>query len=43
MGPLTGFRVIELAGIGPTPFGVMMLAVSQMQCYWRFFETALQS
>lgn len=26
MGPLTGFRVIELAGIGPTPFGVMMLA-----------------
>ncbi len=26
MGPLTGLRVIELAGIGPTPFGAMMLA-----------------
>lgn len=26
MGPLAGFRVIELAGIGPTPFGAMMLA-----------------
>src|SRR6478609_5882442 len=26
MGPLKGFRVIELAGIGPTPFGAMMLA-----------------
>jgi len=26
MGPLTDFRVIELAGIGPTPFGAMMLA-----------------
>ena len=26
MGPLTGFRVIELAGMGPTPFGAMMLA-----------------
>ena len=26
MGPLQGFRVIELAGIGPTPFGAMMLA-----------------
>jgi alpha-methylacyl-CoA racemase len=26
MGPLSGFRVIELAGIGPTPFGAMMLA-----------------
>lgn len=26
MGPLSGIRVIELAGIGPTPFGAMMLA-----------------
>ncbi|MEZ5540106.1 MAG: CaiB/BaiF CoA-transferase family protein [Pseudomonadales bacterium] len=26
MGPLKGFRIIELAGIGPTPFGAMMLA-----------------
>ncbi|MBK8103610.1 MAG: CoA transferase [Cellvibrionales bacterium] len=26
MGPLNGLRVIELAGIGPTPFGAMMLA-----------------
>ena len=26
MGPLTGYRVIELAGMGPTPFGAMMLA-----------------
>ncbi len=26
MGPLSGYRVIELAGIGPTPFGAMMLA-----------------
>lgn len=26
MGPLKGLRVIELAGIGPTPFGAMMLA-----------------
>ncbi|MDQ3147570.1 MAG: CoA transferase [Actinomycetota bacterium] len=25
-GPLAGFRVIELAGIGPGPFGAMMLA-----------------
>jgi alpha-methylacyl-CoA racemase len=25
-GPLSGFRVIELAGIGPGPFGAMMLA-----------------
>ena len=26
MGPLTGVRVIEIAGIGPGPFGAMMLA-----------------
>ena len=26
MGPLTGVRVIELAGIGPAPFAAMMLA-----------------
>jgi alpha-methylacyl-CoA racemase len=25
-GPLTGYRVIELAGIGPCPFAAMMLA-----------------
>ncbi|MGH9124573.1 MAG: CaiB/BaiF CoA transferase family protein [Acidimicrobiales bacterium] len=25
-GPLAGYRVIELAGLGPTPFGAMMLA-----------------
>ena len=25
-GPLTGYRVIELAGIGPGPFAAMMLA-----------------
>ena len=26
MGPLTGIRVVELAGIGPAPFTAMMLA-----------------
>ncbi|MCU1496725.1 MAG: L-carnitine dehydratase/bile acid-inducible protein [Acidimicrobiales bacterium] len=26
MGPLTGTKVIEIAGIGPAPFGAMMLA-----------------
>src|SRR4051812_37601324 len=26
MGPLTGFRVIELAGLGAAPFGAMMLS-----------------
>ena len=26
MGPLTGIKVIELAGIGPGPFTAMMLA-----------------
>ena len=26
MGPLTGVRVVEFAGIGPTPFGGMLLA-----------------
>ncbi len=26
MGPLTGTRIIEIAGIGPGPFGAMMLA-----------------
>lgn len=25
-GPLAGFRIIELAGLGPAPFGAMMLA-----------------
>ena len=25
-GPLSGIRVLELGGIGPTPFAVMMLA-----------------
>ncbi len=25
-GPLTGYRVIEIAGIGPGPFAAMMLA-----------------
>ena len=25
-GPLTGYRIIEVAGIGPGPFGAMMLA-----------------
>ena len=24
--PLTGVRVLELAGVGPAPFGVMLLA-----------------
>src|ERR1700758_3457407 len=26
MGPLEGLRIIELAGLGPAPFGAMMLA-----------------
>ncbi len=26
MGPLQGVRIIELAGLGPAPFGCMMLA-----------------
>lgn len=26
MGPLDGLRVVELASIGPAPFGCMMLA-----------------
>ena len=26
MGPLTGYKIIELAGIGPGPFCGMMLA-----------------
>src|SRR5689334_15657260 len=26
MGPLRGIRVLELAGIGPAPFGCMLLA-----------------
>ena len=26
MGPLTGYKVVEMAGIGPGPFGCMMLA-----------------
>ncbi len=26
MGPLAGFKVIEIAGIGPAPFGAMLLA-----------------
>jgi alpha-methylacyl-CoA racemase len=25
-GPLTGYRVVELAGLGPVPFAGMMLA-----------------
>ena len=25
-GPLTGFRIVEFAGIGPGPFACMMLA-----------------
>ena len=25
-GPLTGFKVVEIAGIGPAPFAAMMLA-----------------
>ncbi len=25
-GPLTGYRIIELAGIGPAPFAAMMLS-----------------
>ena len=25
-GPLSGYRIIELAGIGPGPFAAMMLA-----------------
>jgi alpha-methylacyl-CoA racemase len=25
-GPLTGYRIVELAGIGPGPFAAMMLA-----------------
>src|SRR6476620_9822441 len=25
-GPLTGFRIVEMAGIGPAPFAAMMLA-----------------
>ena len=25
-GPLTGYRIIEIAGIGPGPFAAMMLA-----------------
>ena len=26
MGPLTGVRIVELAGIGPAPFAAMLLA-----------------
>jgi alpha-methylacyl-CoA racemase len=26
MGPLTGFKIVELAGIGPGPYGAMLLA-----------------
>ena len=26
MGPLAGFRIIEMAGIGPAPFAAMLLA-----------------
>ena len=26
MGPLDGFRIIEIEGIGPCPFGGMLLA-----------------
>jgi alpha-methylacyl-CoA racemase len=26
MGPLTGYRIVEMAGIGPAPFAAMMLA-----------------
>src|SRR5580765_6944289 len=26
MGPLTGLRVVEMAGIGPAPYGAMLLA-----------------
>ncbi|HVR93579.1 MAG TPA: CoA transferase, partial [Casimicrobiaceae bacterium] len=26
MGPLAGFRIVEMAGIGPAPFGAMMLS-----------------
>src|SRR5262245_24767825 len=26
MGPLAGYRILEFAGIGPVPFGAMMLA-----------------
>jgi len=26
MGPLQGYRVIEMAGLGPTPFCAMLLA-----------------
>ncbi|MCP4035845.1 MAG: hypothetical protein GY733_02825, partial [bacterium] len=25
-GPLAGYRIIEISGIGPGPFGAMMLA-----------------
>src|SRR3954451_15002005 len=25
-GPLTGFKIVEIAGIGPAPFAAMMLA-----------------
>ena len=26
MGPLAGFKIIEMAGIGPAPFAAMLLA-----------------
>jgi alpha-methylacyl-CoA racemase len=26
MGPLNGVRIVEFAGLGPAPFGAMMLA-----------------
>ena len=26
MGPLAGYRIVELAGLGPTPFAGMMLS-----------------
>src|SRR5258705_10546 len=26
MGPLTGFKIVEIAGIGPPPIGAMLLA-----------------
>jgi alpha-methylacyl-CoA racemase len=26
MGPLTGFKIVEIAGIGPAPYGTMLLA-----------------
>ena len=44
IGPLRGIKIIEFAGLGPTPFAAMTLAINVvMHDFWNVYEGLSQA